>query len=217
MHLMDETPKIVEKLTEQKLIEEATKKQKKELKDIKIISDRIPVGVPKIGEVYKTTDKVSRMETEKNRIEKQHIENTTKKKEKEDKNRIKTQAELSKYKVPKLNKNLVTEIHIERSAKKRRQHTAAYKRIMLRIILAEKLTPEKWEEFLDFKTNELPGMMKMDDTLLDYLNYQIKFLKGKDILTYYTPCDTTKDKEPLLNRELSDKWLPPKQSAKRID
>ena len=72
MHLMDETPKIVEKLTEQKLIEEATKKQKKELKDIKIISDRIPVGVPKIGEVYKTTDKASRMETEKNRTEKQH-------------------------------------------------------------------------------------------------------------------------------------------------
>ena len=55
----------------------------------------------------------------------------------------------------------------------------------------------------------------MDDTLLDYLNYQIKFLKGKDILTYYTPCDPSKDKEPLLNRELSDKWQPPKTVAQK--
>ena len=118
MHLMDETPKIVEIITEQKIIEETTKKQKKELKHTKIVTDKIPVGVPKIGEVYQTTDKAKRMELENNRIEKQHLENTTKKKENEDKNRIKTQAELSKYKVPKLNKNLVKEIQIERSAKK---------------------------------------------------------------------------------------------------
>ena len=58
-------------------------------------------------------------------------------------------------------------------------------------------------------------MMKKDDTLLEYLNHQVKFLKGTDILTYYTPCDTTKDKEPLLNRELSDKWLPPKTVAQK--
>ena len=60
-------------------------------------------------------------------------------------------------------------------------------------------------------------MVQLDDTLLDYLNHQIKFLKGKDILTYYTPRDPTKVKEPLLNRELSDKWLPPQQLPKRID
>ena len=70
--------------------------------------------------------------------------------------KIKTQAALSKFKVPKINKNLVTEIQVERSAKKRRQATAAYKRLMLRIILAEKLTREKWNEFENFKTNELP-------------------------------------------------------------
>ena len=50
---------------------------------------------------------------------------------------------------------------------------------------------------------------------MDYLNYQIKFLNGKDILTYYTPCDPTKDKEPLLSKELSQKWLPTKTVAQK--
>ena len=76
---------------------------------------------------------------------------------------------------------------------------------MGKIILAEKLTPERKEEFEEFKTQKLPGMLKEDDTILDYLNHLIKFLKGKDILTYYTPCDPSKDKEPWLNRKLSDK------------
>ena len=49
-------------------------------------------------------------------------------------------------------------------------------------------------------------MMKMDDTLLDYLNYQM------DILTYYTPYDTTIDKVPLLNKELSEKMATTKNS-----
>ena len=61
--------------------------------------------------------------------------------------RIKTQTELAKNKVPKLNKNVVTEIQIERSAKNRRQVTAACKRLMLRIILAETLTKEKFRKF----------------------------------------------------------------------
>ena len=58
-------------------------------------------------------------------------------------------------------------------------------------------------------------MVKPDDTLMDYLNYQVKFLKGKDILTYYTPCDPTKDKEPWLNRKLSEKWKPQKTVAQK--
>ena len=86
---------------------------------------------------------------------------------------------------------------------------------MGKIILAEKLTPKRKEEFEEFKTQKLPGMLKEDDTILDYLNHLIKFLKGKDILTYYTPCDPSKDKEPLLNRELSDKWKPPKTVAQK--
>ena len=54
---------------------------------------------------------------------------------------------------------------------------------MLGILSAEILTPEENEKFIDFKNNKLPKMVKLDDTLLDYLNHQIKFLKGKDILT----------------------------------
>ena len=84
---------------------------------------------------------------------------------------------------------------------------------MAKIVLAEKLTPKRKAEFEEFKENKLPGMLKEDDTILDQLNHLIKFLKGKDILTYYTPCDPSKDKEPLLNRELSDKWQPPKTVA----
>ena len=143
MHLMDETPNIVEKITEQKVIEETIKKQKREEKITKSTKDGIPEGVQKIGEVYQKTDKANRIQMENIRIEKQHTEDKLKKKENEDKNRIKTQAELSKFKVPKLNKNLTTEIQIERSKKKRRQATAAFKRIMGRIILAEKLTIER--------------------------------------------------------------------------
>ena len=67
---------------------------------------------------------------------------------------------------------------------------------MAKIILAEKLTPERKLEFEEFKDKKLPGMLKEDDTILDYLNHLIKFLKGRDILTYYTPFDPTKDKEP---------------------
>ena len=52
------------------------------------------------------------------RIEKQKKENDLKKLEKEDKNKIKSQAELSKFKVPKLSKNLTIEIQIERTNKK---------------------------------------------------------------------------------------------------
>ena len=36
-----------------------------------------------------------------------------------------------------------------------------------------------------------------------------------DILTHYTTCDPTKDKEPLLSYELSNKWLPVKTFAQK--
>ena len=144
------------------------------------------------------------MNLENTRIEKQKKENDQRKKEKEDKNRIKSATELSKFKVPKMNKNLETEIQIEQTKKKQREAVGSFKRIMTKIILAEKLTPERKLEFKEFKEKKLPGMLKEDDTILDYLNHLIKFLKGRDILTYYTPCDTTKDKEPWLSQPLVD-------------
>ena len=93
------------------------------------------------------------------RIEKQKKENDIKSQEKEDKNKIKSQAELSKFKVPKLSKNLTKEIQIERTKKRRRQAVASFKRIMGKIILAEKLTPERKVELEEFKEKKLPGML----------------------------------------------------------
>ena len=63
--------------------------------------------------------------------------------------------------------------------------------------------------------NTLPTLKKLTDALLDNLNLQIKYFHGVDILTYYTPSDPTKDKEPLLNYELQKKWLPAKTVAQK--
>ena len=90
-----------------------------------------------------------------------------------------------------------------------------YKRIMEKIILDAKLTPERKEEFKEFKTNKLQGLLKGTDTILDYYNHLIIFLKGESVLTWYTPCDPTKDKEPWLNRKLTDKWKPTKTVAQK--
>ena len=91
----------------------------------------------------------------------------------------------------------------------------AFKRIMVKIILDEKLTPERKQEFTEFKKNKLPGLLKGTDTILDYFNHLIIFLKGRSILTWYTPCDPTKDKEPWLNKKLADKWKPRKTVAQK--
>ena len=67
-------------------------------------------GRQKIGEIYSKTDKDARMVTESNREGNKQTETLTKKKEKETKNTIKTQSELSKCKAPRINKNLETGI-----------------------------------------------------------------------------------------------------------
>ena len=82
MHLMDETPDIVEKITEKQVIEETIKKQKREEKITKATKNGIPEGVQKIGEVYQKTDKANRIQMENIRIEKQHTEDKLKKKRK---------------------------------------------------------------------------------------------------------------------------------------
>ena len=81
-------------------------------------------------------------------VQKIHTKNQKEKKKKETKNTIKTQAELSKAKAPRINKNLERETQIERSDKKRREHTAAYIRIMQNIISAIKMTPEETQKYI---------------------------------------------------------------------
>ena len=84
-------------------------------------------------------------------IEKQKKENDQKKKDNEDKNMIKSAMELSKFKVPKINKNLATEVQIERTTEARREAIGSFKRIMTKIILAEKLSSERKQEFKEFR------------------------------------------------------------------
>ena len=75
------------------------------------------------------------------------------------------------------------------------------------------MTPEEIDKYIYFLREILPTLMEPDYTLLDELNLQIKYFKGVDILTYYTPSNPTKDKEPKLNRGLQKKWLPEKTVA----
>ena len=42
------------------------------------------------------------------------------------------------------------------------------------------------------------------------------YFKGVDILTYYIPADPTKEKEPLLNKNLQIKWLPEKTVEQKL-
>ena len=97
MHLMDETPDMVEKITEKQIVEESIKKKKREDRITKATQKGIPEGVPKTGKLYQKSDKENRMKLENIRIEKQKKENDLRKKEKEDKNSIKSAAELSKF------------------------------------------------------------------------------------------------------------------------
>ena len=72
------------------------------------------------------------------------------------------------------------------------------------------MTPEKNAEFVKLMIWTIPTLRQKGDIVIDDLNRQIRFIKGIDILTYYTPTDPTKEKEPLLNRNLQRKLLPEK-------
>ena len=80
---------------------------------------------------------------------------------------------------------------------------------MGKVINAAVMTPER-TKIVKFLIWTIPTLRQEEDAILDDLNRQIKFIKEIDILTYYTPTDPTKEKEPLLNRNLQRKWLPEK-------
>ena len=71
MHLMDETPDIIEKITEQKKAEDTIKKKKKEERIKKAEEKKIPDGTKKMEEIYETTNKEDRMQIDNKREEKQ--------------------------------------------------------------------------------------------------------------------------------------------------
>ena len=51
----------------------------------------------------------------------------------------------------------------------------------------------------------IPTLKQEGDTILDDLNRQIKFIKGIDILTYYTPTDSNKEQEPLSRPKAAER------------
>ena len=68
------------------------------------------------------------MQIDNKREEKQKKEEDQHKKEYEDKNKIKSASELAKFKVPKISKNLETEVQIERTSKVWREAVGGYKK-----------------------------------------------------------------------------------------
>ena len=123
--------------------------------------------------------------------------------------KIKTKIELTNFKEAKISKNLKTEIQIERTFAERRRKIEAFRKIMEKIILDAKLTPEKEKEYIELRESKLKDISSKS-TLLDYYNHLIIFLKGKSVLTWFTPCNPNKDKKPWLDTKLTGKWMPEK-------
>ena len=90
----------------------------------------------------------------------------------------------------------------------------AYRKIMQKKILDAKVTKEKEQEYKELRENKLKHISNKS-TLLDYYNHLIILLKGKSVLTWFTPCDPNKDKEPWLDTKLTDKWMPEKTVAQK--
>ena len=57
MHLMDETPDIIKKITSEQKAEDTIKNKNKEDKISKAGKKKVPEGRKKMDELYKTTDK----------------------------------------------------------------------------------------------------------------------------------------------------------------
>ena len=135
------------------------------------------------------------------------MEEDIKKAEYYKKNRIKSGAEFKKYKETKINKNLKVEIQIVRTPAQRRRMMEAYRKIMVKIIRDSKLTKKNEQEYMELGLQHI-NHITTKSTLLEYYNKLTILLRGESVLTWYTPCDKAKDKEPWLDTRLTDKWMP---------
>ena len=85
---------------------------------------------------------------------------------------------------------------------------------MEKIIRDSKLTKENEQEYKELGLLHIK-YITTKSTLLDYYNKIIILLRGESVLTWYTPCDKAKDKEPWLDTRLTDKWMPVKISVQK--
>ena len=90
----------------------------------------------------------------------------------------------------------------------------AYRKIMEKIIRESKLKKENEQEYRELGQQQIK-YITTKSTLLDYYNQLILLLRGESVLTWYTPCDKAKDKEPWLDTRLTDKWMPVKTSVQK--
>merc|ERR1711892_540001 len=123
-------------------------------------------------------------------------------------------AELKKYKETKLNKNLKVEIQIVRTTAQRRRMMEAYRKLMIKVIDNSVLKKKDELEFIKLCQDQI-NHVATKSTLLDWYNKVIMLLRGESVLTWYTPCDKSKDKEPWLDLRLTDKWLPKRTSVQK--
>ena len=141
MHLMDETPDIIKKITDEAKKENEIKIKRKEERKKVADKKRATQKTKKMEELYETTTKEDRMKIDKEREEKQKIEDDKKNQNMKERKKCKKKIELTNFKEAKISKNLKTEIQIERTFAERRRKIEAFKRIMENIILDAKLTP----------------------------------------------------------------------------
>ena len=119
--LMDETTAKIEKITESEKQNNIEKEKRKIAKEKSEAENQVHLNTKKMYELFEDVTKEERIEIETERAEKQKIEQELKKSIYIEKNRIKSGAELKKYKETKLNKNLKVEIQIVRTTAQRRK------------------------------------------------------------------------------------------------
>merc|ERR1711892_732321 len=212
--LMDETTAKIEKITETEKQNNIEKEKRKIAKEKLEAENRVQLNTKKMEELFGEVTKEERIELETERANKQKLEQDLKKSIYIEKNRIKSGAELKKYKETKLNKNLKAELQIVRTPAQRRRMMEAYRKIMIKIIRDSELTKKNEQEYMELGLQHI-NHVTTKSTLLEYYNKLIILLRGESVLTWYTPCDKAKDKEPWLDTRLTDKWMPEKTPVQK--
>merc|ERR1711892_827696 len=212
--LMDETTAKIEKITEIEKQNNIEKENRKIAKEKLEAEDRVELNTKKMEDLFNEITKEERIELETERANRQKQEQDLKRSLFIEKNRIKTGAELKKYKETKLNKNLKVEIQIVRTTAQRRRMMEAYRKLMKKIIDNSTLKKKDELEFIKLCQDQI-NHVATKSNLLDWNNKVIMLLRGESVLTWYTPCDKTKDKEPWLDLRLTEKWLPQRTSVQK--
>merc|ERR1711892_917012 len=159
--LMDETTAKIEKITE---IERQNNIEKEKIE----AENRVELNTKKMEDLFNEITKEERIELETERANRQKQEQDLKRSLFIEKNRIKSGAELKKYKETKLNKNLKVEIQIVRTTAQRRRMMEAYRKLMIKVIDNSELTKkkEKEHEFINLCQDQI-NHVATKSTLLD--------------------------------------------------